>query len=225
LATILAQIRVPERWGPETRIFLLAKDSNNPATYYLRRRKMMPGSNACGLEEALAFIIQRNPRSVLDVGMGFGKWGMLTRLYLDVYHRRWKREDWQVQIDAIEIYYPYLQHHQLHLYNQIIIGQAQTELPKLGDYDLIIAADVIEHMCRGDGERLIETMKRKAQALLITLPIGPGWLRPGQKDNPYEAHVSRWDLTDLPEMQQSTYEAPCGLPYAVCTWTKEYQHT
>ena len=47
------------------------------------------------------------PRSILDVGCGFGKYGMLLREYLDVWHERYDKERWQVRIVGIEAFEQY----------------------------------------------------------------------------------------------------------------------
>ncbi len=36
------------------------------------------------------WLVELQPRSVLDIGVGFGKWGFLAREYLDVNAERYK---------------------------------------------------------------------------------------------------------------------------------------
>jgi hypothetical protein len=44
------------------------------------------------------------PRSVLDVGIGTGSYGLLLRQSLDIGHGRILPEEWRVQIDGVEIF-------------------------------------------------------------------------------------------------------------------------
>ena len=66
----------------------------------------MPVSTSVHLSHCLANIIRLEPRSILDVGCGFGTWGFLCRTYLDVFLERVQPEDWQVRIDGIEFSSP-----------------------------------------------------------------------------------------------------------------------
>ena len=44
------------------------------------------------------------PASVLDIGTGFGRWGVLCREFLDVWEGREAKELWQVRIEGIEAF-------------------------------------------------------------------------------------------------------------------------
>ena len=48
------------------------------------------------------------PDSILDVGMGFGKYGFLSRKYLELFDGREKLNDWKRIIDSIEIFGNYV---------------------------------------------------------------------------------------------------------------------
>ena len=59
------------------------------------------------LLEQLDALGERQPLRILDVGVGFGKWGHLFREYTDINEAehdpaRYARENWRVQIDGIE---------------------------------------------------------------------------------------------------------------------------
>ena len=45
----------------------------------------MPTGNKYVIVPMIKLIEQINPKSVFDVGIGFGKWGFLLREYLDVW--------------------------------------------------------------------------------------------------------------------------------------------
>ena len=53
----------------------------------------MPVSIQFQITPCVSRIIGAQPKSVLDVGCGFGKWGYLCREYLDAFHGRFRRED------------------------------------------------------------------------------------------------------------------------------------
>lgn len=173
----------------------------------------MPVSTSVQITHCLAHIIQLNPRSVLDVGCGFGLWGFLCRMYLDAGAERVQPKDWQVQIDGIEFFEPYILDHQRAVYNHITIGDIRELAPKLDEYDLIIAGDVIEHLDKSDGKRVLGQLYARARrALLVNIPIGLGWDHPEAHGNPGELHRSQWYVEDfLPYPSAHTpFRLPCG---------------
>lgn len=173
----------------------------------------MPVSSSVHISGCLDHIIRLAPRSILDIGCGFGLWGFLCREYLDVWNERVQPEEWQVRIDGVELFGPYIQAHQRALYNNIIIKDVREALAELGEYELVIAGDVIEHMDKPEGEWVIEQLYDKAtRAMLINIPLGGNWDHEERHGNPGELHRSQWstdDFTPYPYIFKQ-YELPCG---------------
>ena len=65
----------------------------------------MPTSYFEAIPDLIAAVKAESPESVLDVGIGFGKYGLLLREVLDVAALRYRREDWHVRIDGVEAFY------------------------------------------------------------------------------------------------------------------------
>lgn len=173
----------------------------------------MPVSTSVHITHCLQYIISLGPRSILDVGCGFGLWGFLCREYLDVMEERVQPEAWRIRIDGIELFEPYIQTHQRALYTNVTIGDIRDLAPKVNQYELIIAGDVIEHLDKEDGERVIEQLYEKAtRALLVNIPLGDGWDHPERHGNPGELHRSQWtpeDFLAYPNIAQM-FELPAG---------------
>lgn len=173
----------------------------------------MPVSTSIHITHCLQYIINLGPRSILDVGCGFGLWGFLCREYLDVMEERVQPDSWRIRIDGLELFEPYIQPHQRALYTNIIIGDVRDLAPAVDEYDLIIAGDVIEHLDKTDGERVIELLYEKAKrALLVNIPLGEGWDHPERHGNPGELHRSQWTADDFlayPNIAQH-FELPAG---------------
>src|ERR1043166_5420096 len=109
----------------------------------------MPSSRPNIIPTVVHLLRQLKPRSILDVGVGFGKWGHLFREYTDILESerdptRYERANWKVQIDGIEGFAAYITEMHRYIYNEIHIGNAVDLLPKLGCYDLIFMGDIIE---------------------------------------------------------------------------------
>jgi len=106
----------------------------------------LPSSRIDGTESFVNRIMKEKPKTILDVGCGFGRYGFLCREYLDVWDATKPYDEHNIQIDAIEIFRPYIGKIQRGIYDTIYSKDA-TDIPwNIGEYDLIILSDVLEHM-------------------------------------------------------------------------------
>jgi tetratricopeptide (TPR) repeat protein len=173
----------------------------------------MPVSTSVHISECLHHIITLSPKSVLDIGCGFGLWGFLCREHLDVAKERVQPNTWNVRIDGIELFEPYIQTHQRALYSNIRIADVREAVRDIGEYELIIAGDVIEHLHKDDALTVLDALYAKAtRAFLVNIPIGSGWDHPENHGNPGELHRSEWCIEDFapyPSMSR-LFELPCG---------------
>lgn len=137
-------------------------------------------------------IVRCNPKSILDIGVGFGKYGYLSREYLELWDGRQKYDDWQRRIDGIEVWKKYLTPVHKYIYNRIYIGNAIDILPTLKiKYDLILLIDILEHFSYEDGMRLLTECRKRGKNIIISTPLHIG----SQKDafgNPFETHKFQW---------------------------------
>ncbi|MFC1730127.1 class I SAM-dependent methyltransferase [candidate division KSB1 bacterium] len=146
---------------------------------------------------------------MLDIGIGFGKYGFLAREYLELWDGRdkHKREDWKRTIDGIEAFEEYINPAIEYIYDTIHIGDASDLLPKLGQYDLILLGDVIEHFDENRGRELLKLCMEKAKNIII---ITPGTMTP-QKDafgNPFETHRWQWSRRGFIDILGNCYFLP-----------------
>lgn len=92
----------------------------------------MPSSNFGHLLDVLQIVTMLNPHSVLDIGVGFGKYGFLLRELLDLKpgeeggYAKWSR-----RIDGIEVEARYLTPVHEYIYDRILIGDAITIMEKM----------------------------------------------------------------------------------------------
>ena len=156
----------------------------------------MPSSFHFHLTKMVDWIVRVKPKAVLDIGMGFGKWGFLAREYTDIFANRYQRQDWQTRIDAVEAFPDYKTPCHEYIYNDIHYGDARQVVPTLGRYDLVIVGDVIEHFTKAEGLALLAELRKRSRYVLISSPT----VEFGQGDllgNPYEIHRSAWGIDDL----------------------------
>lgn len=149
----------------------------------------MPCSRPSALVHMCNRIIEKNPMSVLDIGIGFGKFGFLAREYTDV--RLGRYFNWQTRIDGIEIFEKYVTPLQQQIYNHIYIGNAIDILPALGKYDMIICSDMLEHVNENDGVFLLDAIGKKSKFAMIVTPVRV-LQQEALYNNEHERHISSW---------------------------------
>lgn len=158
----------------------------------------MPTSDPRFLSVVSGEIIRLDPKSVLDVGIGLGKWGMLAREYTDAWrYRRYRKKEWQTKIFGIEIYSEY-RNPVWDVYDNIYIGDALEVFPEVltehGPFDLVIMMDVIEHLTREQGKTMVTALMSGCSHLLLS------YANMEQKnvcDNTHEDHISQWTVEDF----------------------------
>jgi len=155
-------------------------------------------SNWQNISYNIDLIRKINPKSILDVGVGFGRWGFLFREFLEIWDNAKYDGNWERKIDGVEIFAGYIKNYHNYFYDNIYIDDALYFLKNCDNsYDLINFGDVIEHMDKDKGEELIGFALEKCRYVLVTIPIGKHWEQDGTEDNPHEAHKSVWNNRDF----------------------------
>ena len=156
----------------------------------------MPTSDYHQISDVLHVVEQVRPATVLDVGVGFGKWGFLCREILDVYYERVQPESWTTRIEGVEIFEPYRNPFWPILYDEIHMGDAADVVPTLGIFDLILCCDVIEHFEKPAGQQLLELLLDHGRVVIITSPRGQA-PQGAIYGNLHETHLSSWGRSDF----------------------------
>ena len=157
----------------------------------------MPTSHPYQLNEILELIIETNPGKLLDIGIGFGKYGFLSREYLEIWNPDAVYGSHKHQIDGIEAYEPYLTPLHRLIYDRIFTRDAREILPTLTDpYDLILMIDVFEHFTYEDGLKVLEDCRRLGRNILIAVPRSMS-VQGAVFGNPFETHRYNWKRKDF----------------------------
>lgn len=137
------------------------------------------------------------PASVLDVGVGFGRWGILAREFCDVWPGRIHPPAWTTRVEGIEAFAPNIADYHRHFYSAIHRGDARDILPALPPFDLVIFGDVIEHLERPAADSLLDLAVERAAYVIVNVPLGAEHPQGEAYGNPHERHLSRWDAADF----------------------------
>jgi 2-polyprenyl-3-methyl-5-hydroxy-6-metoxy-1,4-benzoquinol methylase len=130
----------------------------------------MPTSDPHSITPMVTVLTNLAPKRILDIGCGFGKYGFLAREYLDVWAERYTPGEWQIRIDGIEAYDRYRNPVHDYVYNTITYSTAQEQLPKAGEYDVIVIADMIEHVDLQVAKDLVVECFKHAPVVIISTP-------------------------------------------------------
>jgi len=109
----------------------------------------MPTSLHSQISPILLVFEQEKPKSVLDIGCGKGKYGVLIKEYIPSVKR----------LDALEIFEPYITNLHRSVYDHIYIDDILTA--DIEPYDIYLLIDVIEHMTIEEGIELLTRLPGK----------------------------------------------------------------
>jgi 2-polyprenyl-3-methyl-5-hydroxy-6-metoxy-1,4-benzoquinol methylase len=156
----------------------------------------MPTSSLFNINTVVSLIGNLAPKRVLDVGCGFGKYGVLAREYLDVAAGRLGPSEWQVKLVGIEGFANYRNPIHDFAYTEVHYGDALDLLPTLGEFDLVLILDVIEHLDKPRAQQLVRDALARSPAVVVSTPID--FFEQGAEfGNPYEIHRSPWGRGDF----------------------------
>lgn len=150
-----------------------------------------PTSDPRQIPAILAELERLAPRTILDAGAGWGKYGVLCREYLDA----WRGD---LVIDAVEGFPGYLEQSGLATaYNEVVTANLAEWDPSGRSYDVILLIDVLEHFEREAGAEVLRRLMIAGDRILVATPREPSdqWdlaLGDYPYRNPLEAHMSRW---------------------------------
>ena len=140
----------------------------------------------------MELIVLTKPQSVLDVGVGFGKYGVMSREFLELWDGRENYTEWTRTIDGIEVFKGYLTPLHDFIYDKIYVGNAIEIIPTLKtNYDIILLIDVLEHLDYEAGIKLLKDCQKIGKNIIVSTPHDIG----DQKDsfgNPFEIHKFQW---------------------------------
>lgn len=138
----------------------------------------MPTSEHWQIPRIVDVLVREKPARVLDVGCGYGKYGVLAREYAG-----------STLVDAVDVNPP-----RYPVYDHVYLGDVREldhVLPERArDYDLALFIDVIEHLETADAARVLASLMRRARKVLVATPLG--FRRQEVPGMPFETHRSGW---------------------------------
>ncbi|MGN8648363.1 glycosyltransferase [Gracilibacillus sp. HCP3S3_G5_1] len=157
----------------------------------------MPTSWIQAIPEIMEEVERFKPNSILDIGIGFGKYGVLLRESLELPYERYSKSDWKVRLDGVEAFTNYKNPIHEHVYDKVYYRNVTECIDRLPDYDVVLLVDVLEHFDKEEGKEILKRiMKHTKKALIISTPLYPD-VQGEYLSNKYEEHKSRWYQVDF----------------------------
>lgn len=130
------------------------------------------------IPHVLDVVASEQPRTVLDVGAGWGKYGCLVREYAE-----------PVRVDGLDVAPP-----RYSTYDHFYVGDVrrldEVLPPDVPSYDLALFIEVLEHLEKAEGWRALDDLTHRARRVLVTTPLG--FRRQHTPHLPFEMHRSGW---------------------------------
>lgn len=104
------------------------------------------------------------------------------------------------------------------IYSKIVKGDI-LNLPKTlkSSYDVVLVSQAIEHLPKKKGLKAVREWEKKGKKIIISTPVGfvPfHQLELSEQDqNPYQKHLSGWEVSDFKKMGYSVYGQGWGALY------------
>lgn len=135
-------------------------------------------------------IVDENPKSILEVGVGFGTYGVALRETLDIRFGRTNRSDWTVKIDGVladkKSTNPVNEFVYDNLYSESLIKTIQNS----AQYDIIFLNNVLDLLDKKSVVALIKScLKRVNKAIVINNIM--------QKKSKKDKFEIKWSLKDF----------------------------
>lgn len=174
----------------------------------------MPSSNPQTIGVVLDIVWQLRPHSILDIGTGYGKYGVLFREYAELAlggRCHGPAEERRVRVDGVEAFADYVGELHRVVYDNVFTGDVVELAPDLTSYDVIFLGDVLEHIDKEiASSRLLPTLlKRAKMGVLVSVPA----VTKEQEavfGNEYEIHRSGWRLEDFRKVCPVVDGGVCG---------------
>jgi 2-polyprenyl-3-methyl-5-hydroxy-6-metoxy-1,4-benzoquinol methylase len=169
----------------------------------------MASSFADQIPVVVHVVQQLRPRTILDIGKGFGKYGFLLHEYLGIDTEalpeasRTLAEQSRLKIDAVESNPAYLWPHLSHAYGRVICGRIEELYEGLQGYDLVLMLDVIEHLQKPDALRILQHFLRDSATLIVSSPRE--FFQQELYASEDEHHVSHWTPSDFKGLAKTLF--------------------
>lgn len=168
----------------------------------------MPVSEMDNVPAIARYVATLKPAGIMDLGVGFGKYGAICREVLDAVNGRCHSGSWAHTICGVEGFRDY-SNPLWGVYNNVAIADIRTAYEGVQGWPLVLMIDVLEHFEREEGMAILHTLVEKNENVIVSVPLGhcPQGTCFG---NELETHRTTFEKNDLAHYKgQVLHEAVC----------------
>lgn len=131
--------------------------------------------------------LDKQGQSILDLGCGGGA------------PLRFINRHKQFYCVGVDIFQPWMNGaKRRERHNDYILCDIRKLPIKEKTFDIVLCIEVLEHLSKEDGQKLLADMERIARRqVIVTTPVGEFAHHPAADDNPYQEHKSSWRPVEL----------------------------
>jgi hypothetical protein len=131
----------------------------------------MPISDYRHIPQVLDEVYALQPERTLELGIGFGKWGVLLREVLDAIYGRCRPEQWRRGIWGVEGF-PAYRNPCWDVYSNVDINDFRKEGSFNRGWDLVMMMDSLEHLEPKEGADFLAGLVEHNKQVIISVPNG-----------------------------------------------------
>lgn len=152
-------------------------------------------------------IVQEDPKTILDIGTAFGKFGILSREA--ILSTRAEKRDLEpvddLTVDCVEMakYFQNTPYHANLYQNHWHMDAREIDWTTMPKYDLVLLIDVVEHWTKEEGMKTLKEIKKNTGAnILISTPRETEMYDHPIYGKDCPTHKSQWVPEDFYELNE-----------------------
>ena len=176
----------------------------------------METSNWQNIPFCVEALMKITPHRVLDIGVGYGRWGMVGREFCDVWSGHFSRSEWKVRIEGVEAHTPFIDLYHKYFYDKIHTGDFRKVVSQLKARWNVIFGDVLEHFEKQEGLSLLRWSLNQSDYVLVNVPLGEYWSQDSTFSSKFERHLSVGNAEEFhlfPLRREALFQDYIGRPF------------
>lgn len=153
----------------------------------------MPISDMAAVPAVAAEVYRLQPERMIELGIGFGKYGTVCREVLDAMYGRCRPDQWERWIEGVEGFAGY-ENPAWKVYNRVNIGDFSTQ--NYSGWPLVLMIDALEHLEKDQGLRFLDSLVASNRRVIVSVPRGC-MNQDAVYGNEYERHRATYSGAEL----------------------------
>ncbi|MCW3090880.1 MAG: uncharacterized protein JWP81_1949 [Ferruginibacter sp.] len=172
--------------------------------FYTNAKYIMASSFINQIPAIIHLVQKLQPKTILDIGKGFGKYGFLVHEYVGIDNTKkvdpakTLKEQSNLLIDAIEIDADLMLPHLQQIYNKVYLGDVLKIYEEMVKYEMVLMIDIIEHINKGQALQLLRYLIQQGSTIIIATPIR--YFKQELYESEFERHISHWSEQDFKKL-------------------------